>query len=94
MKNIEDYELTPEQIKVFKAAVRALKKCAKANIHLLAKCNALYAYNDKAFDEGLVAPLHEEWDFDYSNPVPCKCEFVIDDSGADETEYFKKGALD
>ncbi len=90
----EDFELNEEQIRACKAVTRAISKASKLGIYILAKQDCLHGYSAKAYEKGLVAPLAETHEFDYNHPVQYVEMGRIVDSGADDTEFFKKGSFD
>lgn len=92
MSKNEKYELTDKQIDACKKIEKALKEARKAGVSILAKSDRLYGYKSTALDK--ACPLHEHWNFDYKNPVPCYPAGPIRDAGADDTEYFPKGFLE
>jgi hypothetical protein len=87
----EDFELTEEQLKAINSIKRAVAKATKCGVAIFAKSDTLHAYSQKAWDKDLVCPLHETHNFDYEHPVQNEIICHINDSGADDMEYFKKG---
>lgn len=91
--SIEKYELNKSQKHLCERMAKLVKQCRDAGIIILAKSDTIYGYNKKAFKEDLVAPLHDDHSKDYSNPVPYEVMGSIDGAGADDMEYFIKGAF-
>lgn len=92
MNKNDKYELTDKQIAICKKLDKILKEARTAGLSVLAKSDTLYCYKSSALEK--ACPLHEYWNFDYSNPVPCYPAGHILGAGADDTEYFPKGFVE
>lgn len=90
-KNIENFELTYKQIKACDDIAKAFKKAEKEGISFLAKSSTICAYQTKAIRHAV--PLHKTSDFGQMIPY-YPITGCINDSGADDEEYFPKGFMD
>lgn len=92
---IEKFEITEKQEKAFNELVKAFKKCRKSGLSLYGKQDHLTAYSKKVFLLDVFCPLDDYQDTDHKNPVPyISAGGCINDSGADDELFFKKGIID
>lgn len=91
MSKLENHELNKKQVDACKKIERAFANAKKLGISFLAKQSDIMAYKRESLKKSV--PLHEYWNFGEVIPYyPMrKC---IDDSGADDMEYFPKGYID
>lgn len=90
--DIQDFELTPEQIKACDRIKRAIDTARNAGVKILAKSDCLQGYQLKAWELGLMEPEGigggGEGEFYHGHRI---CS--IDGAGADDAEKFKPGVF-
>lgn len=91
MKYSEFGQFTEEQKKLVKGIRRKIQKLRGLGVEVIAKQDELYAYLSS--DMYYSASQHDSRSMDYSHPVPCLNCGKIDDSGADDTEYIRRGVI-
>lgn len=99
MAKLKQFELSDKQIAACKEIEHAFKKAKKAGIVFLAKGDSIEAYKPVALKNAAPLAIFDGLDDmdkpDLKNPIPCySMRRCICDSGADDTEYFKKGIID
>jgi hypothetical protein len=92
---IKRFEITEKQEKAFKELVKAFKRCKRAGLSLYGKQDAVVAYRSSVFKNNLDCEPLNGLEADKGNPIPyISSRGCINDSGADDTLYFKKGVID
>lgn len=90
--NIEKYELSKRQIEACKMIERAFARGKKLGVRFLAKQDNIAAYKKNAYVNKVALHLGSNY---YGECLPhYDLQNCIDDSGADDMEYFPKGFID
>lgn len=92
MRNLDDYELTADQLKYVDKLRKLINQAPSKGLVLLAKQWSLNAYRKESFEEDVYLPLNNGGVC--GERIPYGFAGNLHDSGADDEEYFKKGIFD
>ena len=84
-------KFTANQEKLAKEIADRLKKLRKSGCTIFVKSDTVCVY--KTVDMEHAQPLHNQCDSDYKHPLKYIEAGRVNDSGADDTEYFEKGYI-
>jgi len=91
MRYCDTGQFTANQEKLAKEIADRLKKLKKSGCTILVKSDAVCVYKTKDMEH--AQPLHLQCGSDYNHALKYIDAGYVNDSGADDTEYFEPGYI-